>query len=93
MQKIERMTYRRFKQHYADCDTIPGSYNSESKSIEVVIPEGRMKPSGTRGASYRYMTFTGTEIATGRHVECTIKAICMENAIRRLPDSCIWDLD
>lgn len=88
---IEIMPYRQYKQHYADCNTIPGSYDAVSKTIKVEIPEGRMKASGVRGQRFRYLHFSGVEIATGRKVSCTVKAITMENARKRLPDGCVWD--
>lgn len=65
---------------------------SETKTIEVLIPDGRMKPSGVRGQCYHYMTFWGIEKETGREVSCTIKAVCRENAIKRLPENCDWDI-
>jgi len=46
----ERMFYGTYKKHYADCETLPGSYDKITKSIIVLIPDGRMKKSGTRGA-------------------------------------------
>ena len=88
----ETMLYRRYKQHYADCKTVPGSYDPASKTIEVLLPEGRLKPSGTRGKRYHWMEFTGVEIATGRAVRCTVKATCLANAIKRLSTSCVWDV-
>ena len=88
----ETMLYRRYKQHYADCETVAGSYDKEHKTIKVLIPDGRMKPSGTRGHSYHYIEFTGIETATGRKVRCTIKGTCRANAIKRLPTDCTWDL-
>ena len=53
MDKIIRMPYRQYKTSYADCKTVYGSYDSNSKTVEVVIPEGRMKPSGVRGRTFR----------------------------------------
>ena len=88
---VERMLYSRYKQHYADCDTVIGSYDKSNKTIEVLIPEGRMKPSGVRGKTYSYIEFKGVEKITGRLVRCTIKATCRQNAIKRLPDTCIWE--
>lgn len=88
----EHMLYRRYKTAYADCATVPGSYDATTKSIAVLIPDGRKKPSGTRGQSFRYMEFHGVETATGRAVCCTIKATCRANAIKRLPSGCTWDL-
>lgn len=88
----ETMLYRRYKQHFADCETVVGSYNKENKTIYVLLPDGRLKPSGVRGKTFHYMEFKGVENATGRKVRCTIKATCVENAIKRLPTSCTWDL-
>nr|DAG68272.1 MAG TPA: hypothetical protein [Caudoviricetes sp.] len=88
----ERMLYRRYKISFSDCETIPESYDKESKTIVVLLPAGRMKPSGTRGRTYRYMEFNGTENATGRKVRCAIKAVSRENAIKRLPSDCTWDI-
>lgn len=88
----ERMLYRRYKTSFSDCETLPGSYDPQNKTIIVFIPAGRMKPSGVRGQSYRYMEFTGTENVTGRKVRITIKAICRENAIKRLPRDCTWNI-
>lgn len=88
----EKMLYRRYKQHFADCETVPGSYDPASKTIEVLLPEGRLKPSGTRGKRFHWLTFHGVEIATGRTVRCTIKATCTANAVKRLDTSCIWDV-
>lgn len=88
----ERMLYRRYKNSFSDCETEPGSYDPKSKTIIVLLPAGRIKPSGTRGQTFRYMEFTGTENATGRKVRCTIKAVSLENAIKRLPSDCTWDI-
>ena len=46
MDTIKRMRYSQYKEHYADCRTVPGTYDKINRSIEVVIPDGRMKPSG-----------------------------------------------
>lgn len=40
--EIKRMHYSQYKNHYADCKTVPGSYDKESRSIEVILPEGRI---------------------------------------------------
>ncbi len=90
--KIERMYYGKCKKHYADCETVPGSYDKGTKSIDVIIPDGRMKPSGTRGQSFHWMEFQGVENGTGRKVRITIKATCRENAVKRLPTNCTWDI-
>lgn len=83
MREIE-MPYRVYKQHYADCDTLAGSYNKQSKTITVLMPEGRMKPSGTRGKRYSYFRFTGVKDKTGKSVEVYVKAITLDNAVKQL---------
>ena len=47
------MAYRQYKNSYADCKTVNGSYDGTSKTVEVIIPDGRMKPSGVRGQRFR----------------------------------------
>lgn len=93
----ERMLYRRYKTSYADCQTVPGTYNKATKTIVVIIPEGRMKKSGVRGEKYNYYRFKGIDRATGKSVEVPIKAICRENAIKQLrrdyDKNIEWDLD
>lgn len=71
--EIERMLYRRYKTSYADCETVAGSYDKATKTIEVMLPEGRKKKSGVRGQSYKYMEFHGVENATGRKVRAQSK--------------------
>ena len=88
MQKI-RMKYRDYKQHYADCETLK-DYDPTRKTITVLIPEGRMKESGTRGKSFHYYTFKGIENGTNRPVEITIKAVSVQNAEKNLPKDCVW---
>lgn len=92
-----RMKYSQYKKHYADCQTVPGTYDKATKTIVVVIPEGRMKKSGVRGQRYNYYRFSGIDQATGEPVEVTIKAICGENAIKQLRrdyvDTIKWDLN
>ena len=88
----EQMAYRRYKTSFSDCETVPGSYDKQSKTIIVLLPAGRLKPSGVRGQSFHYMEFTGTENATGRKVYCIIKAISRKNAIKRLPSDCTWEI-
>ena len=93
----ERMLYRRYKTAYADCQTAPGTYDKTTKTIVVVIPEGRMKKSGVRGQRYNYYRFSGVDQVTGESVEVTIKAICGENAIKQLhrdyDKNIKWDLN
>lgn len=89
---VQTMLYRRYKASYSDCETIPGTYNKASKTIDVIIPDNRIKKSGVRGQSYKYLTFHGIENATNRPVRITIKAVSLANAIKRLPKDCTWDV-
>lgn len=94
--KEERMLYSKYKKFYADCKTVPNTYDKLTKSIIVIIPEGREKKSGVRGQTYKYMTFDGIIKDTERKVSVTIKAISRENAIKQLlknyDKNIIWDL-
>lgn len=91
-----RMSYRKYKQAYSDCKTVPGSYDAGAKTILVLIPEGRMKKSGVRGEKFKYMRFTGTDTETGKNVSVIIKAINVDTATRQLQKnyakSIIWNL-
>ena len=79
---IHRMPYRRYKERYSDCDTVSGSYDKGSKTIEVIVPDGRMKPSGVRGQ--RFLTIW---LRVGRDAEHTFeqgfRAISFENALKQ----------
>lgn len=92
-----RMKYSQYKKHYADCKTVPGTYDMIEKSIIVLIPEGRMKKSGVRGQRYNYYRFSGIDKKTGKKVEVTVKAITGENAIKQLlrdyDKNIEWDLN
>lgn len=81
---IERMLYRRYKRSFSDCKILPGTYHKDSKTIAVIIPEGRMKKSGIRGKHFHWMYFDGVEIATGKKVQVCIKAIDKDHAIKQL---------
>lgn len=84
-----RMRYRDYKQHYADCGNL-GDYDKNSRTITVLVPDGRIKESGTRGQSFHYYEFHGIESRTGRQVQITIKATYLGNATKRLPSDCEW---
>lgn len=92
--KVEeiRMPYRAHKTSYPDCETLIGSYDKSNKTIVVCIPDGRMKNSGVRGKCFHWYTFKGVENRTGRQVETTVKAVSVENAIKRLSRDCTWDI-
>jgi hypothetical protein len=52
--EIMTMTYRNYKLYYADCKTVPNSYDALYKKIDVIVPPDREKKSGTRGRRYSY---------------------------------------
>ena len=81
MEKI-RMHYGRYKKHYPDCQTVAGSYDKYSRTIEVIIPEGRMKKNGVRGQQFYSFEFEFTN-EEGTFKAC-YKAVSKENAIKRL---------
>ena len=80
--KIVRMDYKRYKEHYSDCETVKGSYRCDKYSpatIEVIVREGREKPSGVRGKRIEPYTLINDE--NGRST--WYYAVCVENAIKR----------
>lgn len=79
MDHIERMHYKRYKQHFADCQTVPGSYNTTEKTISVILPEGRLKPSGVRGERFMGFQLWFCD-QNGEEHYCTYRAVCMSNA-------------
>lgn len=78
---IQRMPYRQYKEHYADCETVFGSYHSDTRScatIEVIIRNGRQKASGVRGEHFKSYQLQSNEGNT-----ITYRAVSEENAIKR----------
>jgi hypothetical protein len=79
---VETMLYRKYKQHYSDCKTIPGTYDKNCKTIQVDIPEGRMKNSGVRGQH-----FHGYELwlrkQDGTEGYCVYRAVSKQNAMKQ----------
>lgn len=79
--RVWRMDYRRYKEHYADCETIEGSYEQKDRrpaTIEVIIREGRLKASGVRGEHY-----SGYRLKNENGEQVVYRAVKEENAIRR----------
>lgn len=82
------MPYRQYKERYADCETIAGSYVERNPyvrdsvaMISVLIRKGRLVPSGVRGEH-----FSGYEIhfdLDGKRSFCTYRAVNEENALNR----------
>lgn len=84
---IWRMPYKQYKEHYNDCETVTGSYDSgecgyygkrRPATIEVIIREGRLKASGVRGEHY-----SGYRLENGNGEQVVYRAVKEENAIRR----------
>ena len=73
------MPYSQYKNHYSDCETIAGSYNSKYKTIDVIIRDGRLKNSGTRGMHYSAYQF---RLSDGSPI--CFRAVSEENAKKQL---------
>ena len=73
------MEYSRYKKHYSDCETVAGSYNSRYKTIDVIIRDGRLKNSGTRGMHYSGYQF---KLSDGSPI--CFRAVSEENAKKQL---------
>ena len=52
----KRMAYRDYKRHYANCETVRGSYDTSTKTIVVLVPVSMMQPkrSASRFAPQRW---------------------------------------
>lgn len=90
---IWRMSYKQYKEHYADCETIAGSFQQDSykdSSIEVIIREGRLVPSGVRGKH-----FSGYEFKTEDGKRVCFRAVSEETARKQLlkefPNGSDWE--
>lgn len=83
-----RMKYSAYKQRYADCRTVPGTYDANSKTVEVIVPEGRMKPNGVRGQRFDSYRFWYTSSDGGKPCEMYFRAVSAENAERQFKKVC-----
>lgn len=94
---IVNMTYNNYKKHYSDCETLAGSFKSsenEPSTIDVIVRNGRLVPSGVRGKSFEYYEISYKQ---GKIVGSVFyKAVCEDNALRRFykcfPDAEITDI-
>lgn len=81
---ILTMTYKNYKEHYADCETVIGSFMKAKNryspaTISVIVRAGRLKESGTRGEHFN------TYVFKNENGECmTYRAICKANATKRI---------
>lgn len=76
---VWNMEYSRYKEHYSDCETVAGSYNSRYKTIDVIIRDGRLKNSGTRG-----MHYSGYQFKLSDGGKICFRAVSEENAKKQL---------
>lgn len=92
---VWEMPYTQYKEHYADCETVAGSYDDKVDSrgfqhghptIKVIIREGRLKASGVRGMRFHRFRFRSveTEPKSGEPYGITIRAVSEENARKQL---------
>lgn len=84
--QIIQMPYKQFKDHYADCETVPGSFfrdeNTGDSFIDVVVRVGRMKASGVRGKHFHGFEIEFTD-KTGKYGFSPYRAVSIENAIKQ----------
>ena len=76
------MPYKQYKEHYSDCETVAGTFRNRYDGrpvIDVIIRDGRLVPSGTRGRHYKGFQFETSNIGA-----TTYYAISEETARRRL---------
>lgn len=85
---IWTMPYKQYKEHYADCETVSGSYDNHEDSrgirhsaatIDVIIREGRLKASGVRGKHFYGFEFTAED-----EKRVCYRAVSEENARKQM---------
>lgn len=79
---ILTMTYKNFKEHYSDCETLANSFFRNSKkqaSIKVIVRNGRLKNSGVRNKHFYGYRLLNKKTKT---TSC-FRAVCAENAYKQ----------
>lgn len=82
--RLWEMPYRQYKEHYADCETLAGSYREIERGrdagsyITIILRAGRLKASGVRGEH-----FSGYCCENEKGEKVTYRAVNEENAIKR----------
>ena len=89
---IETMPYRQYKNHYADCETIAGSYNSEYRTIKVIVRKGRMKPSGVRGEHFSGYAFKTSDGKITRGYRAVSEENARKQMLKDFPEGESWEL-
>ena len=83
--RVINMPYKQYKDHYSDCETVPGSFYRDEHNgcsyIDVVVRSGRMKASGVRGKHFAGYEIEWTE--NGKTAFTPYRAVSVENAIKR----------
>ena len=62
---IKRISYHQYKTDYYDCEAVKGSYDSTTKTIEVIVPEATLNFRGKewkRNGNGYYLVGTGTKV-------------------------------
>ena len=82
--RLWEMPYRQYKEHYADCETLAGSYREIERGrdagsyITIILRAGRLKKSGVRGEH-----FSGYLCENELGEKVTYRAVSEENAVNR----------
>lgn len=84
---IMKMPYRQYKKHYSDCKTVTGTYDDVYKTIEVVVPDERIKKSGVRGKCFSGYHLWFINAAGEKHY-CVYRAVSKENAMKQHVKTC-----
>lgn len=79
--QILTMTYKNYKEHYSDCETLAGSFTTEygKAQIDIIVRAGRMVKSGVRG--HRFSTYVLQNKNT--KMKMCFYAVCEENAFKQ----------
>lgn len=89
--EICRFSYRQYKEHYADCQTVRNTFFFSNGTISVLVPRGRMKASGVRGKHFHSFE---VNFSDGTHTAYV--AVDAEHAIDRarkeFPDSKTYEI-
>ncbi len=79
--QIVTMSYKNYKEHYSDCETLAGSFSAEygKAEISVIVRAGRMVPSGVRGQHFHGYVLQNKETK----MKHCFRAVCEENAFKQ----------
>lgn len=78
---ILTMTYKNYKEHYADCETLANSYCEKDMmhTIKVIVRKGRLKESGVRNKHFHGYELVNSKTKT----KGCFRAVCAENACKQ----------